>query len=82
MGPSIETVRGVGYALRPEAPHGRHPREHSLAPCRPAMGSASILTLIDRQSLLVWWQMGEALRGSLETTLQTRADGILTHIRE
>lgn len=27
--------------------------------------------------VFVWWQMGSALRASLETTLQTRADGIL-----
>jgi two-component system OmpR family sensor kinase len=30
--------------------------------------------------LLVWWQMGAALRDSLETTLQTRAAGILTSL--
>lgn len=28
--------------------------------------------------VVVWWQMGAALRGSLETTLQTRADGVLS----
>lgn len=28
--------------------------------------------------VFVWWQMGSALRASLETTLQTRADGILS----
>ncbi|MEO8468310.1 MAG: HAMP domain-containing sensor histidine kinase [Chloroflexota bacterium] len=28
--------------------------------------------------VIVWWQMGLALRASLETTLQTRADGILS----
>jgi two-component system, OmpR family, sensor kinase len=30
--------------------------------------------------VLVWWQMGAALRGSLETTLQTRADGVLSSL--
>ena len=30
--------------------------------------------------LFVWWQMGSALRASLEITLQTRADGILSSI--
>lgn len=28
----------------------------------------------------VWWQMGTALQASLETTLQTRADGVLSSI--
>lgn len=30
--------------------------------------------------VFVWWQMGSALRGSLETTLQTRAAGVLTSL--
>lgn len=30
--------------------------------------------------VFVWWQMGSALRASLETTLQTRADGILSSL--
>lgn len=30
--------------------------------------------------IVVWWQMGSALRASLETTIQTRADGILSTI--
>ncbi len=30
--------------------------------------------------ILVWWLMGAALRGSLETTLRTRADGVLTSL--
>jgi signal transduction histidine kinase len=30
--------------------------------------------------VFVWWQMGTALRGSLETTLQTRADGVLVSL--
>ncbi len=30
--------------------------------------------------LCVWWLMGAALRGSLDTTLRTRADGVLTSL--
>ena len=30
--------------------------------------------------VLVWWQMGSALRGSLEVTLETRADGVLASL--
>ena len=38
-----------------------------------------VLTLLV-VGVFVWWQMGTALRGSLETTLQTRADGVLTSL--
>lgn len=38
-----------------------------------------ILTLLV-VGVFVWWQMGTALHGSLETTLQTRADGVLTSL--
>ena len=40
-------------------------------------GAGAILTLLV-VGLVVWWQMGVALRWSLETTLQTRAFGVLT----
>jgi len=39
-------------------------------------GAGLVLTLLI-VGLVVWWQMGAALRGSLETTLQTRAFGVL-----
>jgi signal transduction histidine kinase len=39
-------------------------------------GAGVVLTLLI-VGLFVWWQMGAALRGSLETTLQTRAFGVL-----
>jgi signal transduction histidine kinase len=42
-------------------------------------GVGVILTLVT-VGVFVWWQMGTALRGSLETTLQTRADGVLTSL--
>lgn len=42
-------------------------------------GVGVILTLLI-VGVFVWWQMGTALRGSLETTLQTRADGVLTSL--
>ena len=42
-------------------------------------GVGVILTLMI-VGVFVWWQMGTALRESLETTLQTRADGILTSL--
>ena len=42
-------------------------------------GTGVILTLLI-VGLFVWWQMGVALLGSLEATLQTRADGILTSL--
>jgi len=42
-------------------------------------GAGVVLTLVI-VGLLVWWQMGVALRDSLETTLQTRAAGILTSL--
>ena len=42
-------------------------------------GAGVILTLLI-VGLLVWWQMGDALRGSLETTLQTRTTGILVSL--
>ncbi len=42
-------------------------------------GACVVLTLLIVE-LLVWWQMGTALRDSLETTLQTRATGILTSL--
>ncbi len=38
-------------------------------------GAGVILTLLI-VGLFVWWQMGAALRGSLETTLGTRATGV------
>ncbi len=38
-----------------------------------------ILTLLV-VGVFVWLQMGTALRGSLGTTLQTRADGVLTSL--
>jgi signal transduction histidine kinase len=38
-----------------------------------------ILTLLI-VGVFVWWQMDSALRGSLETTLQTRAAGVLTSL--
>jgi two-component system OmpR family sensor kinase len=38
-----------------------------------------VLTLLV-VGLMVWWQMGTALRSSLETTLQTRATGVLTSL--
>jgi signal transduction histidine kinase len=38
-----------------------------------------ILTLLI-VGVFVWWQMGSALRASLETTLRTRADGVLTSL--
>ena len=41
------------------------------------IGLAAVLVLVGG---VVWWQMGVALRGSLETTLQTRATGILTSL--
>jgi two-component system OmpR family sensor kinase len=42
-------------------------------------GAGVVLTLLI-VGLFVWWQMGAALRGSLETTLHTRATGILTSL--
>ncbi len=42
-------------------------------------GAGVILTLLI-VGLFVWWQMGAALRASLETTLQTRTTGILTSL--
>ena len=42
-------------------------------------GLGVILTLLI-VAILVWWQMGSALRGSLETALQTRAAGVLTSL--
>ena len=42
-------------------------------------GAGVVLTLLI-VGLFVWWQMGAALRGSLETTLQTRATGVLTSL--
>ena len=42
-------------------------------------GVGVILTLLI-VGVFVWWQMGTALRGSLETTLKTRADGVLTSL--
>jgi len=42
-------------------------------------GLGVILTLLV-VATFVWWQMGTALRGSLETTLQTRAAGVLTSL--
>jgi two-component system OmpR family sensor kinase len=42
-------------------------------------GAGVILTLLI-VGLFVWWQMGAALRDSLETTLQTRASGVLTSL--
>ena len=36
-----------------------------------------VIVTITIVGLFVWWQMGVALLGSLETTLQTRADGVL-----
>ncbi len=42
-------------------------------------GVGVILTLLI-VGVFVWWQMGTALRGSLGTTLQTRADGVLTSL--
>ena len=42
-------------------------------------GAGVILTLCI-VGLFVWWQMGAALRASLETTLQTRATGVLTSL--
>ncbi len=42
-------------------------------------GVGVVLTLLV-VGLFVWWQMGTALRGSLDTTLQTRADGVLTSL--
>jgi len=44
-----------------------------------AYSSGVILTLLI-VGLLIWWQMGLALRGGLETTLATRASGIITSI--
>ena len=41
------------------------------------IGLAAVLVLV---GVVVWWQMGVALRGSLETTLQTRATGIITSL--
>lgn len=41
------------------------------------VGLAAVLVIV---GLVVWWQMGVALRGSLETTLQTRATGVLTSL--
>jgi len=38
-----------------------------------------ILTLLV-VGVFVWWQMGSALRASLEVTLQTRADGVLSSL--
>lgn len=38
---------------------------------------AGVVVTLAIVGLFVWWQMGAALRGSLETTLQTRAAGIL-----
>ena len=42
-------------------------------------GVGVILTLLV-VGVFVWWQMGTALRGSLETTLATRAAGVLTSL--
>lgn len=42
-------------------------------------GAGVVLTLVI-VGLFVWWQMGAALQGSLEGTLQTRSDGILTSL--
>lgn len=42
-------------------------------------GAGVVLTLLI-VGLMVWWQMGAALRSSLETTLQTRATGVLTSL--
>jgi signal transduction histidine kinase len=42
-------------------------------------GAGVILTLLI-VGLFTWWQMGAALRSSLETTLQTRASGVLTSL--
>ena len=42
-------------------------------------GVGVVLTLLI-VGVFVWWQMGSALRGSLETTLRTRADGVLTSL--
>jgi two-component system OmpR family sensor kinase len=42
-----------------------------------AYGAGVILALL-AVGLVVWWEMGAALRGSLEVTLQTRATGVLT----
>ena len=39
-----------------------------------------VIITITIVGLFVWWQMGVALLGSLETTLQTRADGILASL--
>ena len=42
-------------------------------------GVGMVMTLLV-VGLFVWWQMGAALSGSLETTLQTRASGVLTSL--
>jgi len=42
-------------------------------------GAGVVLTLFI-VGLVVWWQMGAALRASLETTLQTRATGVLASL--
>ncbi len=42
-------------------------------------GAGVVLTLLI-VGVFVWWQMGTALRGSLEATLQTRAAGVLTSL--
>ena len=42
-------------------------------------GVGVILTLMI-VGVFVWWQMGTALRESLETTLHTRTDGVLTSL--
>ena len=42
-------------------------------------GAGVVVTLLI-VGLFVWWQMGAALQGSLEMTLQTRATGVLTSL--
>jgi two-component system OmpR family sensor kinase len=42
-------------------------------------GAGVVLTLVV-VGLLVWWQLGGALEGSLKATLQTRSAGILTSL--
>jgi len=42
--------------------------------------SAGVILTLLIVGLVVWWQMGLALRGGLETTLATRASGIITSI--
>jgi two-component system, OmpR family, sensor kinase len=42
--------------------------------------SAGVILTLLVVGLVVWWQMGSALRGGLDTALATRANGIMTSI--